>query len=60
MKYNKITETLATFIGSANFATILVENQEFRDLLMEQHSSTKAGYASMQVVVETDWRVQLN
>ena len=33
-------------IGSANVATILVENQEFHDLLMEQDSLSTAGYAS--------------
>ena len=46
MKCKKITEKLATLIGSANVATILVENQEFHDLLMEQDFPSKAGYAS--------------
>ena len=36
--YNKITEKLATFIGRENVATVVVENQEFRDLLQELHS----------------------
>ena len=41
-----IYEKLVTLIGSANVATILVENHEFHDLLMEQDSPSKTEYAT--------------
>ena len=46
MKYKIITKKLAIFIGSTNVATILVKNQEFHDLLMEEDSPSKARHAS--------------
>ena len=34
-KYKQLTKKLAVFVGCSNVATLLVENQEFRELLHE-------------------------
>ena len=34
-KYKQLTKKLAVFVGCSNVATILAENQEFRELLHE-------------------------